>query len=585
MNPLDKLNKAYAEGKSIVSDREWDKFITDMNIPDVWEVQGNIPHKYFMGRMKKTHDYNYFVNLKSFGYQYEPKWDGISCELTYVEGKLIRAVTRGNGRFGFDITRHFNKTGNALYNDGTGIIRGELVISYENFEKNFSDYKHPRNAVAGLFNPKTQELSDRLKYVAFLYYDTVEEFELKPYIPTIADYEDINQILLKGSFLGYPIDGVVAKLVGRPHFGEDGKREDCVAYKLEVSTDTALSYVKQIDWQVSRLGKLTPVGIINPVKIEGVTVRRVTLNSAGSVESNHAHPGCIVRMQRGGGVIPKAIEVIDNKDYKDIVLPTECPSCGNYLVRVGAHLFCLNEVCADRFKSYLEYAVKDVLDIKNWGRESIFDAFIQYYNAAFKLELKIKLDAVVQKFLISIYQDESISFNQLLLLCNIPDLGKTQAAKIAKSFETVEDLLVYLRGNETYGKIFGSEDNRQFIASKHRRIALCGDVWRTFSVIRYLATPEISVVVTGVFPMARSLLIDKLRAEKVEVKSSVTKEVSQVLVGTAPGKSKIEKAEKYGIPVIKVDTIELLSEWLTGRGIDPDKFCSEGSFKSEMIDI
>jgi len=564
---LDKLGKAYEKGQPIVSDTDYDAIAEVIGKPNtVWESKGDTRHKIFMGKIAKTNDDKVIeLRFNDPDYIAQPKFDGISAEVVYRNGEIVQVTTRGDGLYGMDITKHFKKCTHdpRPYSMWSGIVRGELVISYREMA-HFPEYKNPRNAVAGLYNRKA--VSHKLEHTTFLPYDKIHE---NGYIYTL-DYMElsslkmIHQVIKDRHWANFPIDGIVFKERGNIRYNDQGIRENCIAYKEEQQADSAWSFIKEIEWDVSRHGKLSPVAIIQPVDVDGVTVSRVTLNSAKFIETNKITLDSLVCIQRGGGVIPEILSVYNDEDeYIPYVLPQECPHCDNFVHRKGANLFCGNDFCIGKVKSYIEYAAKSVLNIKNVGKDSLYNSFISAvrinrYNI---LELgKGNIYVMINIYLKEAFNITTLTRAQAILLANIEGIGSGTATKIADdtSALTLYKFIQYVIDNHIVGN---SVIFRGIFAIYGTKIATPCQT-----------THNKTIVITGTLPLERDKVIVKLDKLGIKVNASVSYKVDELLVGVEPGKTKIEKATKYQIPITIVDNADTFGDWLEANKINPDDF-------------
>lgn len=374
----------YYTGQAEISDAEFDKYVEELrsiapNHPILHTTGwGYIPtldkasHEFGnVGSLSKYRDANLLnsaiSSLKTRIIM--PKYDGISCVAYYKYGKISKAVTRGNGIEGTNITDKYLQitrvTSMKIFDQSelTG-IRGELVISDDNFNKlkeQYPQYKNSRNAVAGIINSK--EMSDYLQYVDFVPYklqgqripyssfNLVEFLEsIREYFPHTTEYiyvlegRPISQTYLEDAYnlrKGYPCDGVVASTIEFVH--EDNGTIDITQYAYKFEDEKATTRVDHIEWNLTRTGKLAPVACIDPVELDGATIKRVTCFNAQYVRDNRIGRDAWVEIQRSGSVIPDIHRVVE--ESPNFELPKVCPACGEELKWSGTDLICDNPDC------------------------------------------------------------------------------------------------------------------------------------------------------------------------------------------------------------------------------------------------
>jgi DNA ligase (NAD+) len=350
-------------------------------------------------------------------YVLEPKFDGLSVEVVYRYGELDFGTTRGDGRTGEDITRNLRTVGALplrLREKGGPpsflAVRGEVIMPRDGFqelnrsrvERGEDAFANPRNAAAGIVRQlDPSKVADKPLTIFFYevlqqegadlmgHWDTLKRFEewgLKT-----SDYNRRGSILddLEGFHsrmsesredLEFEIDGVVIKLDDYRSREEMGTRQRsprwAVAWKFEPKKE--LTRLRDIAVQVGRTGKLTPVALLDPVDVGGVTVSRATLHNAGEVQRKDVRPGDRVRVQRAGDVIPQVIERIEEpgrKRAEPFEMPGKCPVCGSEVYREGAYHFCPGGLsCRAQLKgSLVHYASREAMDIDHLGEKTAKD--------------------------------------------------------------------------------------------------------------------------------------------------------------------------------------------------------------------
>jgi len=423
--------------------------------------------------------------------------------------------------------------------------------------------------------------SKDIKYLTFKPYDLIDiATGHVVYLGEIMD-EDIEPALRSRSYEGYPIDGIVYKslLTDKIQYDSDGYRSQCWAYKPYAMDTGELTFIEGIEWEISRHGKLTPVAILNSVFVDGVWISRVTLNSASYVLKHNLHTGCIVKIVRSGGVIPKVIHVISDIDNKE-KLPQTCPHCNAKVSLIGAHLYCNNTMCYARNIEYMLYALKDVLGVRDIGAPTVRSKFLNFVNNQFP---KGSFDDIMQKFIMYVSGITQITLAQFIQLCNLEAVGKTISNKIEQicSYQEFLDAI----HNRTLHRLGLKSAVCNTMYDNIVHIWACGESWADFIVKSSNTSLKKIVVLTGVFSIGRENLIERFAEQGILVKSSVTKDVNYVLVGKEPGKTKIAKANTYHIPVLDLSDPIVFDTWLQKQGLDLQKIYKAEQPTVDFLDI
>jgi len=415
---LDEADKAYyVDGESIMSDTAYDLLrdkVLKQLPPDhprfkkvghaavsSWPKE---KHTIFMGSQNKVateqaiRDWVTAV-MKDLGLSECPEFilqhkiDGFSLEAKYLDNKLEKAVTRGNGIVGENIlqnAQHFRFLPGLLPLDKEVVVRGEGVLTKENFEviqSNTGDhYKNGRNAAAGISRRYDGAYSEFVSFIAYdinaqvkyetekievldkLGFQPVVTYTAKSIDEIISIYKDYKES--KREKLPYGIDGLVLKLneieLQEKRGVNRNRPEGQIALKFD--TDQAITTVKSIQVQVGRTGKLTPVAILEPVDLMGSTVQKATLHNFAYIDSNFIGVGAEVVVEKKGDIIPQVVDIAaPGDDYQRI---TDCPSCGGNLTNDGVNLWCRNHGCKEREVNRISYWAKTI-DIKGFSNKFI----------------------------------------------------------------------------------------------------------------------------------------------------------------------------------------------------------------------
>ena len=424
----------------------------------------------------------------------ELKFDGTSISLVYEDGKLIQAVTRGDGEKGDDVTDNVKTIRTiplVLHGDYPQRfeIRGEILMPWMVFEELNREreareeplFANPRNAASGTLKLQNSSIVASRKLDAYLYYLLGEQ------VPCEGHYENMQKAASWGfkvsehmrkvktleevfAFLDYwdterknlPVatDGAVLKvnsLRQQRHLGYTAKSPRwAIAYKFQA--ERALTRLNQVSFQVGRTGVITPVANLDPVQLSGTIVKRASLHNADIIEGLDLHIGDLVYVEKGGEIIPKITGVdLDSRGFMlgdKVKFITRCPECGTPLVRFegeAAH-YCPNDVgCAPQIKGKIEHFIsRKAMAIDGLGPETV-DAFYQIglvKNIADLYTLKAidirGLDRMGDKSAIRIVHgiadSKQVPFERVLFALGIRFVGETAAKKLAKAFGNIEAL-------------------------------------------------------------------------------------------------------------------------------------------------
>lgn len=424
----------------------------------------------------------------------ELKYDGTSISLTYENGKLIRAVTRGDGEKGDDVTDNVKTIRTiplVLRGDYPQLfeIRGEILMPWEVFEELNREkeareeplFANPRNAASGTLKLQNSAIVASRKLDAYLYYLLGEE------LPCDGHYENLQKAAQWGfkisdhmkkchslqevfDYIHYwdterknlPVatDGIVLKvnsLKQQKNLGFTAKSPRwSIAYKFQA--ERALTRLNKVTYQVGRTGAVTPVANLDPVQLSGTIVKRASLHNADIIEGLDLHVGDMVYVEKGGEIIPKITGV--DKDARSMMVGekvkfiTHCPECGSKLIRYegeAAH-YCPNETaCPPQIKGKIEHFIsRKAMNIDGLGPETV-DMFYRLGLIKDTADLyKLTVDDIknldrmgdksAENIVKGIAQSKEVPFERALFALGIRFVGETVAKKIAKSFTDIEEL-------------------------------------------------------------------------------------------------------------------------------------------------
>lgn len=424
----------------------------------------------------------------------EMKYDGLSISLTYVDGQLVRGVTRGDGIHGDDVTANV-KTIRCipLVLPGTGYphefeIRGEILMPWKVFERLNAEreaaeeplFANPRNAASGTLKSQNSRLVASRQLDSYLYY------LLGDTLPTDGHYENLQEAARWGfkisqgmkkvktleeifAYIDYwdterknlPVatDGIVLKvnsLRQQQRLGYTAKSPRwAIAYKFKA--ERALTRLEEVTYQVGRTGAITPVANMQPVQLAGTTVRRATLNNEDFIRSLDLHIADYVYVEKGGEIIPKIVGVeVDKRpaDAKPVTFITHCPECGAPLVRYpgeAAH-YCPNDAaCPPQIKGRIEHFIaRRAMNIDSLGPETVDEYFRRglIHNIADLYDIKVtdicaggNKQRSALKIVKAIEASKQVPFERVVFALGIRFVGETSARLIARRLGNIDALM------------------------------------------------------------------------------------------------------------------------------------------------
>ena len=462
-----------------------------------------VAHKYPMLSLSNTYSENEVTDFydrvrkalnEDFEICCEMKYDGTSISLTYENGKLIRAVTRGDGEKGDDVTDNVKTIRSIpLILHGNNYpdvfeIRGEILMPWEVFEELNREkeareeplFANPRNAASGTLKLQNSAIVASRKLDAYLYYllgdnlptdghyENLQEatkwgFKISPLMrkcQTLQEVFDfINYWNVERKNLNVATDGIVLKvnsLKQQKNLGFTAKSPRwAIAYKFQA--ERALTRLNTVSYQVGRTGAVTPVANLDPVQLSGTVVKRASLHNADIIEGLDLHIGDMVYVEKGGEIIPKITGVDVAARFmigEKVKFITHCPECGSKLIRYegeAAH-YCPNETaCPPQIKGKIEHFIsRKAMNIDGLGPETV-DMFYRLdliHNTADLYQLTTddikNLDRMGDKsaenIIRGIMQSKEIPFERVIFALGIRFVGETVAKKIAKSFKDIVEL-------------------------------------------------------------------------------------------------------------------------------------------------
>lgn len=616
----------YEEDAPVVSDAEYDKLYDELRALETqdgyslptspthrvggapkgkFEQSEHLLRLYSLDKCQSDGEFYDWCNriIKAIGYlpelTCEYKFDGLTLNLLYEDGVLVKASTRGNGTIGEVVTAQVNTIRylprkisykGRIEIQGEGILRLSALNRYNATAS--EPLKNARNGAAGAIrnlNPQVTKERD-LSFFAYNvgYSDKqfnsqaeIREFLKAEGFETEGDFSIANDAQSamkyadntgeKRETLDYLIDGVVFKVNDLSLREEIGFTEKfpkwAVAYKFKA--DEMTTTLNDVEWQVSRSAKLNPIAILEPIDIGGVTVSRATLNNYGDILKKKVKIGDKVFVRRSNDVIPEIMGVaIDGENARTIEKPTECPVCHAPIKEVGAFLYCTGEKCAPQIISKLDhFASKDAMDIDGFSEKTaellynethVKDAVDLLNLTAIDLfGLEGFGDKKINNLLSSIEKAKHTTLDRFIFALGIEGIGKKTAKDLVKRFRTLENLkkakVADLGSVDGIGEIlannvhdyFALEDNDKFVDGLIASGVVFEEKEQKSGVLNGL-----KIVLTGSLPTFKRSQASKLIEDNGgEVCSSVSKNIDIVLAGEDAG-SKLDKAQKLGIRII-----------------------------------
>ncbi|MHC3436655.1 NAD-dependent DNA ligase LigA [Natrialbaceae archaeon A-gly3] len=557
-------------------------------------------------------------------YVCEPKFDGVSMEFVYEDGRLERAVTRGDGREGDDVTRNARTIGSVPSRLGGDhpeflAVRGEVYMpkdafqehNRERIERGEEPFANPRNATAGtirqldpsvvaerplevfffdVLNGSSLEDSHREELERFEEYGLRVNDRVEPVegIEAAIDYRD--RLLEAREELPYEIDGVVIKVDDREAREELGRtaRHDRWAYAYKFPARSEVTRIADVAVQVGRTGRVTPVALLEPVDVGGVTVSRASLHNPEEIAEKNVNVGDTVRVQRAGDVIPYVEEVVEKESEGHYELPETCPVCESPIEREGPLAFCTGGLACDaqRRRSVEYYAGDDGLDLEGLGEKSVrqlVDAgLVETVADLYDLEKSDLVDlegwgeTSAENVLEEIEASREPLLEEFLSALGIPDVGPATARELSREFggfeafrETAEDDPERLEDVPEIGETVAGTIHDFFTSQANAEVvdALLAHVFpQEVETEGGDELEGLTFVFTGSLSgMTRSEAQEIVETHGGNATSSVSGNTDYLVAGESPGTRKREDAEDNEVPIIDG---EAFRETLAEAGID-----------------
>jgi len=589
--PMLSLDNAYSEEEL----RDWDR--------RVHELAGNLPVEY-TSELK--------LDGLSVALRYEPAPDG--------GARLALGLTRGDGQVGEDVTSNIrtirsvplsvaaDRLRKAGLASGKAFeVRGECVMPEEGFRRlneerereGLAPAVNPRNAAAGTLRTLEPSIVANRRLVFFAYFLLVDGeyfaagqtatldaltalgFRVNPHRGRVDTVDGmvkfIDEAEKKRATLGYEIDGVVFKVNAHPtqqRLGYTGRAPRwAIAYKF--TAQSAITKLEDIMITVGRSGKLTPTAMLTPVFVGGVTVSRATLHNADFILGLGLKIGDYVKIERGGDVIPKVVEVVEDKDHprgdREFSFPAKCPECGNAVVREEgeADWRCVNADCPAKLReSLLHFGSRGVMNIEGLGDAAVEQLFERglVHSVADLYALTEEQIAGLERFaeksartlLAEIERSKKAGLARVLMGLGIRFVGERTAELLAQEFGSIDAIMaasaeelerveeVGPRISEAILDFFARPANRALV----ERLKAAGVEMTAEKKQRSAELAGLTFVLTGTLPtLTREEAKQKIEAAGGKVSGSVSKKTNYVVAGEEAG-SKLDKAQELKIPVL-----------------------------------
>ena len=550
----------------------------------------------------------------------EPKFDGVSIEVVYEDGVYERAVTRGDGEEGDDVTRNVRTVASIpgeLRGDHPEFlaVRGELFMPREAFnaynrervERGDDPFANPRNATAGTIRQQDPSVVAERPLDCFFFevldgpdFDTAWErhrtlpdwgLQVNTEVERVTDIEGAidyrDAMLERRDDLDYEVDGVVVKVDDRDACETLGSttRAPRWAYAYKFPARSEETTVRDIAVQVGRTGRLTPVALLDPVEVGGVMVSRASLHNPEQIAELGVAVGDRVSVQRAGDVIPYVDEVIEADTDGHFALPDHCPVCDSAVERDGPLAFCTGGVACDaQLRRAVEhYASRDALDIEGLGEKAVGQLFDAGLLDALPDLYELGRGAVADldgwgetsadNLLSAVESSREPPLADFLVALGVPEVGPTVARDLAREFGTFETVRTASREEletvDGIGEIVAGEI-REFFDSEQNEAVIAGLLAHVSPQPADTETGDALAGETFVFTgslskMTRSEAQDLVERHGGNATSSVSSNTDYLVAGENPGQSKQDDAEAEDVPVRDEEGFRAL---LAERGIE-----------------
>ncbi|MGH7216670.1 MAG: NAD-dependent DNA ligase LigA [Nitrospiraceae bacterium] len=563
----------------------------------------------FDQRMKRE------LEALSVEYSAEPKFDGLSVELIYDQGIFTRGATRGDGTTGEDVTvnlRTIRSLPLQLHAQSSLpnhlVVRGEVYMRLDDFqalnrrmtERGGDAFANPRNAASGSLRQLDSTITATRPLVVTCYEIMALSAPVPPThwdeLETLAQWglpvpthrrlcASINEVMTfhhetesMRDQLPYEIDGVVVKVNRRDWQGSLGMKSRsprwAIAYKFPPRKE--FTVVQDIVVSVGRTGTLTPVALLKPVEVGGVTISRATLHNADEVARKDIRKDDTVKVERAGDVIPAIAERVPipgEKRTTPFRMPDHCPVCGSSVGREGAYFYCTGQlVCGAQLKGAIEhFASKHALNIEGLGKKTVAQlvdqGLVQSLDDLYRLTKDdlVKLDGFADRsatlLLGSIAGSKTVPLDRFLMGLGIRQVGQHIAKVLAREFGSLNEILSADRERLQQIREIGPEisdslvaycaepRNRKVITQLQESGVQVAPGMATGDRVKSPLAGKTFVFTGGLNHFSRTDAQQAVEAAGARLASSVSKKTSYLVVGRDPG-SKLEQARTLGVTIL-----------------------------------
>ncbi len=597
-------------------------------LDDFKKVTHKIPMLSLSNVFNESEIVNFDSRIKKEGidpkYVCELKIDGLSVSLQYEKGKLVKAATRGDGIVGEDITNNVKtiKTVPLTLKKPIDIeVRGEIYMSKEVFNQINENRKkegldllqNPRNAAAGSIRQLDSKVAASRRLECWIYHlPNPEDYGITTHMEALKFMEDlglrvnstnnklvnnISELLQFVEYytenrdsLPYEIDGIVIKLNSLPDQKKLGYTAKyprwATAYKFPAKQ--VLTKLVDIIFTVGRTGQITPNAVLEPVIVQGSTIRRATLHNEDYVKNKDLKIGDIVSIRKAADVIPEVVESIKDRrtgEEKDFEMIKFCPICHSPLMKKEGQVdyYCFNQNCDRRhIEGLIHFASRKAMNIDGLGDQIIEDLynlkflhrFVDFYKLKEHRKDLVELEGFGEKsidnLMTAIENSKKQSLEKLIFALGIPNVGEKTAKILAMKYETLDNLI-----NADFEELINIPDIGEIIAKSIKDYFNLSFNMEQVNGLKELGVnmtytgPKVEVnenfngktfVITGTLEKyTRDEIEERIQLLGGKASSSVSKNTSAVIVGSNPG-SKYEKAQKLGIPIWSEDDFQKLVE-------------------------
>ncbi len=548
------------------------------------------------------------IGKDDFDCSIEYKYDGLTINISYNNGKLVRATTRGDGIKGENVTEQaktIRTVPQTIEYKGEIEVQGECImrLSELNSYNNTHDIplKNARNAAAGALRNLDANVTRgrNLDFMAYnVAYSADKHFESQKEMVdfllfnnfTVGDFvefsNNIEEIKDKITKIGndrpdldYLIDGAVVKVNNTNLRDELGSTEKAprwaIAYKYEAEEVSTI--LSNVIWQVARTGKINPLAMLQPVELSGATIARATLNNLDDIAKKDIKIGSRVFLRRSNDVIPEILGVAEHYDSSTPIIPPKyCPSCGELARRDGAFVYCDNLIncSAINIGRMSHFASRDAMDIEGLSDRTITELYnsnhiktiadIYNLNSEKLLSVDGFKDKKTDNILKAISVSKHVNLGKFIFALGIGNIGKKSASVLAEHYKSLDNIincqLDELASLSDFGDIMAKSVYDYFAADDN--IAVINQMLeRGVEVQDFISIGGVfegqNICLTGSLPIPRGKAKELVIENGGKVSDSVSKNVNIVVVGEDAG-SKLAKAEKLGLVIWSYD--DLLSK-------------------------